>query len=917
MAMLRFSIMPKSIFISYAEADKLVASDLHAALLALVGADSWIRDLDLNSGDLLIEAISDAATDAAFFLIVMSEAAATSTYLRLEANYASFRAVQDLGVRLIILRLDQTPFPRHLEIALGSQHMVDLASFKDPRAAFFDIAEYVDKHVHRPASTQVYVDRGDSTDECSLLIRRNKVVFILGPAGIGKTSFVTESVRRLLEKRPLTVRLTRGHSMDLLCRQLIKACHDLQPVRDASDEELLSKAISAVKKRADRAFVFFDNAEEAFDVYNQPLPFFNDFVRSFDDGDVLTHIICATSRAPNISASLAVVADVQVLGGIGSKYIREQVELLVNNETKIQELEANELFDTLIRQTAGFPLAAKLLGSLLKVRTPQQLLQTAEWQSFELKLALHVLQFSNGTVISALERLMLQVLAVVGEPMSMDDLMSSSDVATAGLASVQTAQNTLSDMFLIEHTGELMSLHPFLEIFFIDQLSREPDLRERILHDVGMHAYHRALSLNKQVSSATEENGSLTTNLSNSVLRYAIPANRLLRSVGRDDLVASLPFELKGTIREMVFYFYQEKRDYTKALEFAERWLALVADDAEIILFRARCYRNFRDPKNLNKAASILEELDASVQAPYFRSRVYRDRALVQQHLGNRQKAKEFFNDGIAASANYTENYVGLAELLLKEADELGPFNKKREALVKRALSFLDQARRKPNPIVETLHLGLYIEALIEAGEEKRALPLLRNALKTSPDDPRLNHRMAEILRKQGEFAEALTYSETSARFGHPKVALTEANIAYGQAIRLRTDGDEEGALRMLRRVLAKVATFKPEFGTDKEIADTIAAKAHRNLGNFTAAAKLLLPYQGSANPYTIYEMSRIELSLVAADPPNEVREAKLVKVKDLIRQRISEYQKTHVLPGALEKLLGEINGEPNGEEDW
>ena len=909
--------MPKSIFISYAEADKAVALDLHATLADLIGADSWIRDLDLNSGDILIEAINDAAADAVFFLILMSEAAATSTYLRLEANFASFRAVQDLGVRLLVLRLDQAPFPKHLEIALGSQHTIELASFVDPRAAFFDLAEYIEKHVHRPVSSQVYVDRGGSTDECSLLIRRNKVVFILGPAGIGKTSFVTQSIRSLLGKRPLTVRLTRGHSMDLLCRQLIRACHHLQPARQASDEELLSTAISAVKSRADRAFVFLDNAEEALDVYNQPLHFFNDFVRSFDEGDLITHVICATSRAPNISATLAAVADVQVLGVIGSKYIREQVELLVNDEAKIQELEADDLFDTLIRQTAGFPLAAKLLGSLLKVKTPQQLTQTAEWKSFELKLALHVLQFSNGTVLTALERLLLQVLAVVGEPMSMDDLMSSSDVANAGLASVQAAQNALSDMFLIEHSGELMSLHPFLQIFFIDLLSRESDLRERILHDVGMHAYHRALALNSQAPDVASEDGGFTTDLSNSILRYAIPANRLLRSVGRDDLVASLPFELKGTIREMVFYFYQEKRDYSKALEYAERWLTLVPDDAEIILFRARCYRNFRDPRNLAKAASILEELDATVQAPYFKSRVYRDRALVQQHLGNRQKAKEFFNDGITASANYTENYVGLAELLLKEADELGPFDKKREALVKRALSFLDQARRKPNPIVETLHLGLYIEALIEAGEEERALPLLRNALKASPNDPRLNHRMAEILRKQGDFEEAIAYSETSARFGHPKVALTEANIAYGQALKLRAEGDDEGALRMLRRVLAKLSTFRPEFGTDKEIADTIAAKAHRSLGDFTTAEKLLLPYQRTANPYTIYEMSRIELSLVASEPLIEIREAKLLAAQTLIRQRITEYRKTHVLPGALEKLLGEVNGEPNGGEEW
>jgi hypothetical protein len=54
----------------------------------------------------------------------------------MEADWASFRAVQDLGVRIIVLRLDKSPLPKHLEIALGSQHVIDLSSSTDLQGDF-------------------------------------------------------------------------------------------------------------------------------------------------------------------------------------------------------------------------------------------------------------------------------------------------------------------------------------------------------------------------------------------------------------------------------------------------------------------------------------------------------------------------------------------------------------------------------------------------------------------------------------------------------------------------------------------------------------------------------------------------------------------------------------------------------------
>src|SRR5713226_3029237 len=181
----------KSVFVSYAEPDRQTALELHSALTRLLGDDVWIRELDLNGGEILIEAINDAVTEARWFVILVSSASVESKYLRMEADWATFRAVQDLGVRIIVVKLDKSTLPKHLEIALGSQYVTDLSSSSDLQGDFIQIAEYVERHVSMTGPVSVYVDRGEKSDEFALIARRNEAVLILGLAGIGKSAFVS------------------------------------------------------------------------------------------------------------------------------------------------------------------------------------------------------------------------------------------------------------------------------------------------------------------------------------------------------------------------------------------------------------------------------------------------------------------------------------------------------------------------------------------------------------------------------------------------------------------------------------------------------------------------------------------------------------------------------------------------------
>jgi len=470
------SLPSKSIFVSYAEADKPTALALHSALTMLLGEDVWIRELDLNGGEIVIEAIGDAVTEAKWFVILISAASVESRYLKMEADWASFRAVQDLGVRIIVVRLDKASLPKHLEIALGSQYVVDLSSSSDLRSDFMHIGEYIEKHASLSAPVSIYVDRGETSDEFALIARRNAAVFVLGLPGIGKSAFVSISVAHQLRKKPLTVTLTRGHSQDLLCRQIIQRLHARQPPANLGDEELVGLAVAAIKERADRFFLFLDNFEEASDISGHLFPYLEIFLSAFLDSRPETHVVLAGNRNPDIPPGIGASSDRLRLDGLDKKYIREEIELLLGESDQTTAFMSSPEMRDLIGMLGGHPLAAKLLASFLKVKTPQQLSVGGEWYGFELKLAQYILQATDLAVLNSTEKLLLQVLAIVGEPILLEDAMASDDLARCGLEVVHKARSRLADLLLIEQSGELMSLHPFLYMYFGDQLAAMPRL---------------------------------------------------------------------------------------------------------------------------------------------------------------------------------------------------------------------------------------------------------------------------------------------------------------------------------------------------------------------------------------------------------------------------------------------------------
>src|SRR5882762_1139749 len=213
----------KSVFISYAPEDLSTALRLRDVLTGFVGSDEvWIRNIDLKSGELVAEAINSAVTEAKWFLFMLSEASANSDWGKSEINLATLRAIEDEDFRVVVLKLDGTLPPVHVQRAIQAYETIDLTTSTDKEYEFMKLAETIRRTISTYSKSIVYVDRGEDADQFALTGRRNKIVFIVGWSGIGKTAFVKHSIPNKLRKSPRTITLTRGHSTDLLCRQILQ-----------------------------------------------------------------------------------------------------------------------------------------------------------------------------------------------------------------------------------------------------------------------------------------------------------------------------------------------------------------------------------------------------------------------------------------------------------------------------------------------------------------------------------------------------------------------------------------------------------------------------------------------------------------------------------------------------------------------
>lgn len=852
----------KDVVLSYAPEDRPHAVQFRSILQDWFQQDVWLRDFDLEGGQLLLDAMEQAVSDARWFILLLTRNAAQSAWVQTEANLATFRAIEDDDFKVLILAEENVSWPRKLRPALAQHETWRLAAGWDPEDTFLKVANYVGSIDSTRSGRAVYVNRGDAGDRFAIIARRSHLVAVVGLPGIGKSAFCLRTVAERLHKRALVVRLSRGHSLDLLARQVLQTTHSQQPAEDgASDVALLTAALEGLGRLSDKFYLVLDNAEEALDIDGKPLTFLSEFLLSALR--LNTHVVLTSTRVPQFPLGADWSTEILRLDGLADLYVKESIDQWLEGSPEHDGVIKHDLLNDLVRMASGHPLAAKLIASHLKARhAPEELLTKRGQRRFELRLADYLLKSMRADLTDTAQHV-LRILAVVAEPMTNRDLYAAASSLGLTEEAIDDAIWQLSERLILERAGDLISLHRFIMTFVSDELLGDNvlELRESIARSYANYAFERATQTHYLLQGHLAENaGRLDADgerMSNIVFRYAVPASKLLRTLGEVERAQRLPMQVKGTLRELVFYFYQIAKDYGKALEYADRWLRISPNDLEVMLYQARCHRNTRTPDGWAKAEAILDKIEAAGPSGVFRARVLRERALIAESSGDVPRARRYFEDGIALSpdARYPENHVGMASLLLRETDENLDLDVA-QAEVVRAVSLLEQASQSSR--FDRFYLGQYIEALVRVGRERDAYPLLQEALERNPADPRLNYWSGEAARRQGRFDLAVQHGRRAIRGGVRKGAFTVANALCSWAL---VDQDPSTARVKLKEALEVLSGFVPEFGTDNEVAAAIKAKTSRLLGDWDSVRRHVAPYEGTDNPYTAYEQTLLDFA--------------------------------------------------------
>lgn len=206
------TLFTKTVVISAAEPDVATASRLRQILTEYLGESVWIRSFDLNAGASVLDSIEVQIAQARWLVVLYTAAGAVSSWVQVEAHTGTVRALEDDDFRVVVLRLDATPVSVKFQMAFRRAEVIDLSQTPDHDTEFMRLADAIDRTDSTKSQHVVYVDRGADSDRISLPLRRSRVLFVLGFAGIGKSLFVERSVAAILGKRPLVISLTRGHS---------------------------------------------------------------------------------------------------------------------------------------------------------------------------------------------------------------------------------------------------------------------------------------------------------------------------------------------------------------------------------------------------------------------------------------------------------------------------------------------------------------------------------------------------------------------------------------------------------------------------------------------------------------------------------------------------------------------------------
>jgi hypothetical protein len=168
------------------------------------------------------------------------------------------------------------------------------------------------------------------------------------------------------------------------------------------------------------------------------MSYLSKFLEAFVENETLGRILLATTRTPYFPELLSAGVDIYRLNIIRDEYIREIIyQYLEDVENRDALFSSEDLMNGLVSVAAGYPTAAKRIASFVRVRPAALLLEPERIRSFQRGFAESILRPTIDS-ITPLQSLLLQVLTVIGEPVSVSDFIVDPGIWTEKRARIES-----------------------------------------------------------------------------------------------------------------------------------------------------------------------------------------------------------------------------------------------------------------------------------------------------------------------------------------------------------------------------------------------------------------------------------------------------------------------------------------------
>lgn len=778
---------PRRYFISHASPQKELALGIHAHL----GERAWVDLHEIDVGDVLLDEISDGIEAATDFVLLWSEASASSAWVKYELHMAFIRYLEDRAIALRVVPIDDTPVPLFLRPLLQARGLSDPA----------EIAAVLCKQKPRPTVLRRFLNRAAEIQvaEDTLYSPTKGFVWFFGLSGIGKRSLAREAQRRLVADplRRVTIRVRPGTAFAELHLSLCAAAQ-LDPPAGALSESEAADACSEIIREltTQGALCSFEEAQHWLDEDARPNPVLKAVLDTIAAAGVQTAeraALFTSTRRPRLDHTHEVCSEFKRVAGLASDYalalMRPHVPLMTSDED----------LRIASRQLEGHPLALQLAASRMHATPP-------DWEGLRFTTAQGIL---GELMLRHDTQRLLEALATVNGP-----LPGAALAQHLGLEedAFREAVDDATSYCLVHEDSGFLYIHPLVRDFFTRMLKSQPD-RDARLADLA--EWSRATLEQAKPGSAVYVDSLFAT-------------FRLLSLSGRLDKAMELHSGLFGTLMETAIDLYNEKQ-YELALRYFEAVIESTADDERAKLFMAR----------------TLAYLGRGDEARQLVDRLLADRPNHFNLLRVRGRIEFILRNWDAALAYFEQARVQkpTSAPLLRD---IGQVNIRLERWEEARIA-LQAAVQVPSPDPYTAFY--YSQVLEHFREFDEARTVMEMAVRLDPRRAPFHHRLGRIAQAQGNIDEAkrqyLRAIEIEPGYAEPLVTLASVLTDEGSLARARellTRAQNAGGVRpvVLHTIEAKVQLAEGDIRGAQTSIDA-ALKHEREPESLLLAARIAL----------------------------------------------------------------------------